>query len=117
MRFPYFSKRKADAISNGFLLILLGILYYTGAWWPGILLAIASSFALRQYLTGRRMDFLITISIIALIGLIILSGYAYNFIVPAILIGAGIYMIGREYFYFDGKRLRERNRFSNDFKD
>jgi uncharacterized membrane protein (DUF106 family) len=117
MRFPYFSKRKADAISNGFLLILLGILYYTGAWWPGILLAIAASFGLRQYLTGRRMDFLITLVIIAFIGLIIISGFAFNFLVPAILIGCGLYMILREYYFFDGKRFKEINRMNDKFKE
>jgi hypothetical protein len=116
MRFPYFSKRKADAISNGVFLISLGILFFTGAWWPGILFAVGATFALRQYLTGRRIDFLVTLTLIAVIGLITLAGFAFNFLLPLIFVGAGAYLIIREYYYYDGSRLKRHNH-SDDFKD
>ncbi|CUI17237.1 Conserved putative membrane protein [Candidatus Protochlamydia naegleriophila] len=102
MKFPYLSKRKADNISNGVFLILLGILFYTKAWWPGILFAIAFTFALRQYLTGRRLDFFITIIFIAVLGFITLIGMAFSFLFPLLFIVTGIYLLSREYRYQNG---------------
>ncbi len=102
MKFPYLSKRKADNISNGVFLILLGILFYTKAWWPGILFAIGLTFALRQYLTGRRLDFFVTTLFIALLGFITLIGLAFSFLFPLLFIGSGIYLLSREYRYHNG---------------
>jgi predicted phage tail protein len=36
-------KRVADAISGGIFLISLGVLLYTGWWWPGIMIALGLS--------------------------------------------------------------------------
>lgn len=49
-------KKKAEAISNGVFLIALSILFFSSNWWPGILLAIWSPLAVRQYFTGRYYD-------------------------------------------------------------
>lgn len=93
------SKKKAEAISNGALLISLGILFYTNAWWPGILLAIWLTLAIRQYLSGRTYDLLISSTI--LIGLFLISFFNVNWslLMPILLVIGGIYIIFREYFF------------------
>lgn len=96
MATPLFPKRKADMISNGVFLILLGSLFYTGQWWPGILFAVGLTFALRQYLTGRRWDFFVTLVLMGILGVLTLAGKAFSFLFPILLIGAGLYLVMKE---------------------
>lgn len=97
----YMEKRKADSISNGVFLIGLGLLFFTGYWWPGILLAILATLAVRQFLTGRIWD--LAISGIILLGLFIIAAanISLNVIMPLLFILGGAYLIFREYFYED----------------
>ena len=95
------SKRKADAISNGSFLIGLGVLFYTNTWWPGILLILWIALVMRQYLTGRNYD--AVLSTIILVGLFLISYIQINWsiLVPVLFIIGGIYLIFKEYFYSD----------------
>ncbi len=96
MNFPLLPKRKADTVANGIFLILLGVLFYTGQWWPGILFALGLTFAVKQYLTGRRLNFFITIVFIGILGLLTLSGKVFSLFFPVLLIAVGIYLIVKE---------------------
>lgn len=91
------SKKRADTTSNGVFLIGLGILALTDFWWPGILLVLWVTLAIRQYFTGRFYD-LATSSLI-LLGLFTVSilKFDWSVIVPVILIVGGIYTLFREY--------------------
>lgn len=100
MKFHTYPKRKADTISNGVFLIILGFLFYTGQWWPGILFGLGLTVALRQYLTGRRVDFLITLILIGMLGLLTLAGKMFSLLYPIIFVGLGIYLITKECFPF-----------------
>lgn len=96
---PIVSKKKADTISNGVFLVGLGILFFTDAWWPGILVAVWASIGLRQYLTGRIYDLIASSAI--LLGLFIISILNFNFsyLIPILLVVGGIYLIFREFFF------------------
>lgn len=96
---PILSKRKSDAISNGVFLIALGILFYTNTWWPGILIAIWAALGLRQYLTGRTYDLII--SSVILLGLFIITFFRieWSLLMPILFVVGGIYIIFREYFF------------------
>lgn len=98
MKWPVLtSRRKIEAVSNGVFLISLGILFYTNAWWPGILLAIWAALAVRQYLTNRKWDLII--SSIILLGLFIVSFFNidWHIVLPFLFILGGAYIIFREY--------------------
>jgi len=96
------SKKKADGISNGIFLIGIGILVFTDGWWPGILAVLWATLAVRQLLTGRLYDLILT-SII-LLGLVIISLLNLNWtiIAPVLLILGGIHLIFREYCVAEG---------------
>lgn len=96
---PFLTKRKADGISNGAFLIGLGVLLFTQAWWPGILLVLWICLFLRQYLTGRWYDAFL--STVILVGLFFVSFIKVNWsvIIPVLFVIGGIYLIFREYFY------------------
>jgi hypothetical protein len=98
--FPHYPKRKADVISNGVFLILLGYLFYTGQWWPGILFALGLTFAIRQYLTGRRLDFFLTVVVVGILGVITLAGHIFSSFFPLLLIVGGIYLVAKETLLF-----------------
>lgn len=105
MGMPLMPKRKADAISNGIFLICIGILIYTGAWWPQILLAIWALLATRQYLTGRIYD--LSITTLILLGLFMMTYFNVNWsiLMPVLFVIGGIYIIFREYFYGDEETI------------
>lgn len=114
MTLPHFPKRKADHIANGVFLILLGILFYTGQWWPGILFALGLTFAIRQYLTGRRLDFIITLALVGILGVITLAGHVFSMFFPFLFIIAGIYLIAKEVLHFNPPLGRDH---TQDLKD
>lgn len=95
------SKRKADAISNGIFLIGIGILVFTNFWWPGILLVLWATLALRQFLTARFYDLAITS--ILLLGLFIITFFNIQWfvLVPVLLVLGGLHIIFREYCVAD----------------
>ena len=90
-------EKKAHSISNGLFLISLGILFYTGLWWPGILLAVWLAMASKQYLTGRYYDAFI--SSVVLLGLFMstLINVKWAYLLPTLFIVAGVFLIYREY--------------------
>jgi hypothetical protein len=97
-----FSKKKADAISNGIFLISIGILVYTNAWWPGMLLAIWATLATRQYLTGRIYDLFLTTLMLVGLSLVIYFDLNWSVLVPVLLVLGGIHLIFREYCSAEG---------------
>jgi len=106
---PILSKRKAEAISNGAFLIGLGILFYTNAWWPGILLVIWAALAIRQFFSGRLYD--LFISSFILIGLFIISLFKFDWaiLMPVLFIIGGIYIIFHEYFFAEDTNGEEKS--------
>lgn len=93
------TKRKAEALSNGVFLICLAVLFYTGFWWPGILLAIWLMLVVRQYLTGRMYDLAISSAILLSLFVINYFNINWTLLMPALFIIGGVYIIFREYYY------------------
>lgn len=102
----YISRKKIDSISKGVLLICIGLLLYTGAWWPGIIFAIGLWVAVRQYLSGRKYDLMLTLMLCGGCAIFTLS---FIILMPLFLIGSGVYLIGREYFLSDRIHLERKN--------
>ncbi len=104
------SKKRASAISNGIFLIAIGILIVTGAWWPGILLALWATVASRQYLSGRM--YYAILSSIVLLGLFALSYFKFDFdiLAPVLLVVVGIFIIIREYFFAEDTNGEEKSK-------
>ena len=92
------SKKKAHALASAFFLIGLAILFYTGKWWPGIMLVVGLPLALRQYLLGKLYD--MTISLIVFLGVFITVQFdiQWNILLPVLFTLGGIYIFFREFF-------------------
>jgi hypothetical protein len=117
MMFPILSTRKADTISTGVFLILLGFIFYTGQWWPGILFALGFSFALRQFLTNRLMTLLITVILIGILALMTWAGQAFSIIFPLLFIIVGLILIAKECLTLKGSPFGKSPPDSEDKKE
>lgn len=117
---PLLSKKKAISISNGAALVGLGMLIYSNKWWPGVLLVFWVALVLRQSLTGRYYDAIL--STIILVGLFLVAYIKINWsvLIPVLFVIGGIYLIFREFFYADDSLedeiLNENSEDENDFK-
>lgn len=95
----------------------MGVLIYTWAWWPGILLAIWLYLAVRQFFSGRTYD--LVISSIILLGLyaIVYFKFTWDFLIPVLFIVGGIYIIFREYFFSEDTDGEEKSQEIRDDTD
>lgn len=115
---PIISKTKAEALANGAFFIALGILLYTNMWWPWILIAVWIFLSLRQFLTGRHWDFML--STVLLIGLFLISYFHidWSLLAPILFVVGGLYIMFKEFFYADdrndGERVKEKKCDSDD---
>lgn len=98
---------RAEAIGNGVFLILLGVLFYFSWLWPGILLAVWASFAVRQLLTGRHTDFVLTTLLLGSLFLVIYFNLSWNMLTPILFILGGGYLIYKEFFIDVPKKERD----------
>lgn len=104
------SKRKITALSNGAFLVGIAVLIYTGAWWPGILLVLWATLAIRQYCSGRKFDLLITSGILLGLTLITWLKITWNILMPVLFLLGGIYVIFREYFFTEDTNGEEKSK-------
>ena len=98
-------KRMADGISGGIFLICLGVLIYTGWWWPGIMVAIGlssgASLIFRGQIWRGILSFAFFISIPIGIWIINETEIPWTLVGPMILIGIGVVIIAKVLFFRD----------------
>jgi predicted membrane protein len=104
------AKSKADALSNGFFLITLGALVYWNIWWPGILLALWILFAVRQYLTGRYYELIVSTGIFFTLFITAYFNFNWTILTPLLFVVGGLYLILREFFYSDPQVEMKKNK-------
>lgn len=97
----------ANAISNGVFLLILAVLFYFNWWWPGILVAVWAFFALRQLLTNRQQDFLLTTLLLGSLFLVLIFNLSWNMLAPILFLIGGGYVIYREYLADRSSKLDE----------
>lgn len=98
----FVSKKKAHTISTAFFLFGLALLVFTDNWWPGIMLAVGVTLAVRQYLLGRVYD--MGVSLLVFIGTFVTVQFNINWRVflPILFTVGAIYILLREFMNLDG---------------
>ncbi len=98
-------KRMADGISGGIFLISLGVLLYTGWWWPGIMVAIGISSGASLIFRGQIWKGILSLAFFVSIpiGIWIINetDIPWSLVGPVILIGIGIITIVKVFFFGD----------------
>ena len=95
------SERRASNLTGGIFLICLAFLAITNTWWPGILIAIGLTAALRQFFRGKYYDMAISIIIFCGLFTLFILKIKIAVILPVLLAVAGIYIILREFMQPD----------------
>lgn len=99
-------KRTASAISGGIFLISLGVLLYTGWWWPGIMFAIGLSACAELVFRGkiaRGIGTLVFFCAIPIaVWIIQRSDIPWTLVGPLVLIGVGVIVLVKTVFLREG---------------
>jgi hypothetical protein len=92
-------ENKKSPIFAGIMLIGLGILVFTGWWWPGIMLVIGTALGVDLFLKGHIKQaiglFLLFLAIPTAVFIITNNIISPTIFVPVLLIGIGGLVIGR----------------------
>jgi hypothetical protein len=92
-------ENKKSPIFAGIMLIGLGILVFTGWWWPGIMLVIGTALGVDKFLQGQVKEaaglFLLFLAIPTAVFIFTKNIVSPTIFVPVLLIGIGGLVIGR----------------------
>ena len=97
--------RKGGAISTGIFLISLGVLIYTGWWWPGIMFALGLSGGAGLIFRGKFWSGIGTMAFFFAIPFVVWiieeTAIPWGIVGPLILIGVGLIVIVKAFFLRD----------------
>ena len=79
-----------DGITGGLLLIGLGVLLFTGSWWPGIMCVLGIAIGAGLVFRGRYLAGAVLAAIFFSIPLLTKTDIPWNIFGPLILIGIGV---------------------------
>ena len=96
MSHPIASQKKAAAIAISLFLIGLGILSYTGNWWPGIMLIIGIPLSIKQYLTGKKYDFALTLFVFVGVFVSVQFDIEWKILLPVLFTIGGIHLFCKD---------------------
>jgi hypothetical protein len=95
-------KRRASGISGGIFLISLGVLLFTGWWWPGIMFAIGLAGGAELLFQGKTARGLGTLAFLCAIPIVIWiiqeTKIPWSVIGPLFLIGIGIIILVKTFY-------------------
>ena len=98
-------KKQASGISGGIFLIGLGVLLYTGWWWPGIMLVIGLSAGAEQIFRGKIASGIGTIAFFSAFpiiwAIVQATDISWAIIGPFILIAIGVIILVKAFFLKD----------------
>jgi hypothetical protein len=102
-----FTKEQSDQVFGGVMLIGLGVLFFTGWWWPGVMFVLGIALLARTYAEGKPFSSNRGALVVLAIGAFFALEDALNIFgninwLPIVLILIGLYLLF-------GDRLRGRS--------
>jgi hypothetical protein len=97
MAHPLKSRKRAQAYSSAVFLVGLAVLAITEYWWPGLMLVLGLSLALRQFLLGRVHDTLVTLLVFVGTFVTIAFDISWRVFLPILFTLGAIYILCREF--------------------
>lgn len=95
-------KKQASAVSGGIFLISLGILIFTGWWWPGIMFAIGLSSGAELVFRGKTSKGIGTLIFFCAIPLVVWivneTAIPWSIVGPMILVGLGVITLVKAFY-------------------
>ncbi len=94
-------ERTRDGITGGLLLIGIGILAFTGWWWPGIMVVLGIAIGSGLVFRGRYLQGLVMAAIFFAIPLLTEADIPWGIFGPMILIGVGVVALVKAFYLRD----------------
>ena len=95
-------KRRASSISGGIFLISLGVLLFTGWWWPGIMVVLGLAGFAALIFRGQTARAIGTLALfwgIAIVAIIVQElDVPWAIVGPLVLIGIGVIVLVKAFF-------------------
>jgi hypothetical protein len=95
-------QRKAGAVSGGIFLISLGVLLFTGWWWPGIMFAIGLATGAELVFRGKMVRGIGTLAFFCAIPIVVWiiqeAKIPWTLVGPMILIGVGVIALVKAFY-------------------
>jgi hypothetical protein len=95
-------QRKASAISGGLFLIGLGVLLFTGWWWPGIMVVLGLSSGAELIFRGKIAQGIGSLAFFWAIALIVIivqtTNVPWSIVGPLVLIGIGVIILVKAFY-------------------
>jgi len=95
-------KGRASGISGGIFLICLGILLFTGWWWPGIMIAIGLAGGAELVFQGKTARGIGTLAFFCAIPLTVWiiqeTDIPWSLVGPMVLIGIGVIILVKTFY-------------------
>ena len=100
-------KHMASAISGAIFLISLGVLMYTGWWWPGIMFAIGISACAELVFRGKTFRGIGILALYCAIPIAVWfiqgTGISWSLVSPLVLIGIGVIVVVKAFYLREEK--------------
>jgi hypothetical protein len=95
-------RRRASSISGGLFLISLGVLVFTGWWWPGIMFAIGLSAGAELIFRGKTLRGIGTLAFFCAIPIAVWiiqeARIPWSLVGPLVLIGIGVIVLVKAFY-------------------
>ncbi|MBI3175279.1 MAG: hypothetical protein HYZ25_16260 [Chloroflexi bacterium] len=83
------TKRTKSGIAGGIFLIGLGVLIFTGSWWPGLMFVIGLALAADRAFRGNYVQALTAFAVCSAVAVVSTTDLPWNIFGPFILISLG----------------------------
>ncbi len=97
-------QHEADGISGGLFLIGLGVIFLTGWWWPGIMVAIGIAAVSSLVFRGKYAEAAAPALIFFGIPLLVSANIPWHLFGPMVLIGIGLIILAKNVYLRDPYR-------------
>ncbi len=94
-------QHEADGISGGLFLIGLGVIFLTGWWWPGIMVAIGIAAVSSLVFRGKYTEAVGPALIFFGIPLLTTADIPWHLFGPMVLIGIGLIVLAKTFYLKD----------------
>ena len=97
MKFQLTNAKRAQALSTAVFFIGLAIIAYGNLWWPGIMLILGVSIALKQFILGQIYDMCVTL--LVFVGTFVTVKYdiSWEIFLPVLFSLGALYVLYKEF--------------------
>ncbi len=92
------SNKRARSLAFALFFVGLAICSLTGGWWPSVMLVVGIPLAMRQFLTGRPQDTMLTLVVFGGVFVTYQYDISWQLLLPILFVTAALLVLYREFW-------------------